>query len=67
MFQRKLKRAQDALAHTSKTKSLTASFGDKMPYKRIVSALSPMAFRPDKIGKSLNDSTLCNKLFLSSF
>lgn len=51
MFLTKLKRAQDALAHTSKTKCLTTSFGDKIPFKRIVTPLSPMTFRQDKMGK----------------
>lgn len=50
MFLTKLKRAQDALAHTSRAKSLTSSFGDKITYKRIVASLSPMVFRQDKMG-----------------
>lgn len=51
MFLTKLKRAQDALAHTSRAKSLTSSFGDKITYKRVVTSLSPMVFRQDKMGK----------------
>ncbi|GFT07465.1 protein unc-79 homolog [Nephila pilipes] len=51
MFQKKLKRAHEALAHTSKSKSLTSSFGGKMPYKRTMSAPSPLIFRQDKIDK----------------
>ncbi|GFV14035.1 protein unc-79 homolog [Trichonephila clavipes] len=51
MFQKKLKRAHEALAQTSKSKSLTSSFGGKMPYKRTMSAPSPLIFRQDKIDK----------------
>ncbi|KAF8766719.1 Protein unc-79 like protein [Argiope bruennichi] len=51
MFQKKLKRAQEALAQTSHSKSLTSSFGGKMPYKRTMSAPSPLIFYQDKIDK----------------
>lgn len=50
MFLTKLKRAQDSLAHTNRAKCLTSSFGDKITYKRVVTSLSPMAFRQDKMG-----------------
>ncbi|KAG8194067.1 hypothetical protein JTE90_003015 [Oedothorax gibbosus] len=51
MFQKKLKRAQEALAQTANTKSLTFSFGPKMPYKRAMSAPTPLMARQDKIEK----------------
>ncbi|CAL1284324.1 unnamed protein product [Larinioides sclopetarius] len=51
MFQKKLKRAQEALAQTSHSKSLTSSFGGKMPYKRTMSAPSPLISLQDKIDK----------------
>ncbi|XP_035227755.1 protein unc-79 homolog isoform X3 [Stegodyphus dumicola] len=51
MFQKKLKRAHESLSHTSSTRSLTSSFGEKMPYKRSASAPGAMLHRQDKIDK----------------
>ncbi|XP_054711004.1 protein unc-79 homolog [Uloborus diversus] len=51
MFQRKLKRAHEALSYTQRTRSLAASFGDIMPYRRTVSVPSAMIFRPEKLDR----------------
>nr|XP_042898256.1 protein unc-79 homolog isoform X2 [Parasteatoda tepidariorum] len=48
MFQKKLKRAHEALGHLSSVKSLTTSFGEKMPYKRV---MAPMVIRQDKMDR----------------
>ncbi|XP_067119858.1 protein unc-79 homolog isoform X2 [Centruroides vittatus] len=48
MFQRKLSRANEALSHNARSRSLIASIGSKWPYKRAMSAPGGMISKQEK-------------------
>lgn len=48
MFQRKLSRANEALSHNARSRSLVSSIGSKWPYKRAMSAPGGMLSKQEK-------------------
>ncbi|XP_023216123.1 protein unc-79 homolog [Centruroides sculpturatus] len=48
MFQRKLSRANEALSHNARSRSLISSIGSKWPYKRAMSAPGGMISKQEK-------------------